>query len=109
MTRARDLANSTPGIGTGQPWRTYSSYLANNPGTYYGPVNGWYYSPTVTITLPSGMFTSTPMITSTVYQSGSLCTVSIHNIGASSFAYYHQQNNGYGYGGWIMYTAVQQT
>jgi hypothetical protein len=108
MTRVRDIANSAPGT-TGQPLKMYSSYLANPATGYNGPLNGWYYSNVVTITLPAGLFTNTPMITSTIYQSGNLCVVNLHNIGASSFSVYHQQNNGYSYGGWIMYTAVQQT
>jgi hypothetical protein len=108
MTRVRDLANSAPGT-TGQPLKTYSWYLANPATGYNGPTNGWYYSNPVTITLPSGLFTATPMVTSTIYQSGALCTVSLHNIGSSSFTVYHQQNATYAYGGWIMYTAVQQT
>ena len=61
MTKARDLANSTPGTA-GQPFATAAGTWTGTSGTYSATWGVTYYVGQVSITLPAGRFTQAPMV-----------------------------------------------
>jgi hypothetical protein len=62
MTRARDLANSTPGT-TGQPFATAAGIWSGTSGTYASTWQIAWYVAQVSVTFPAGRFTQAPMVT----------------------------------------------
>jgi hypothetical protein len=105
MSRARDLASAAPGT-SGTPFR-----IASGVGTVSGsngPISSWYYSNAITVTLPVGRFSTTPIITITSVASGAVGASNISDVSSSSFSYYILRLNASPIGS-VNWTAIQMT
>jgi len=92
MTRARDLASSTPGT-TGQPFAWHA-----NSGVYNGGSG--------TVTFPAGRFTQSPICTiATVGNSGNFAETELRTVSSSAFTFGCQKTDFTGFH-WL---AVQMT
>jgi hypothetical protein len=95
-------------IGTSAPFRIAAG-SATATGLL-GPVNGWYYTNSTTITLPVGRFTVAPIVTATSALSGGLTNVGIDTSPTtSSFSVYVNRNNASANGATVFWQAVQMT
>lgn len=105
-TRVDSLEATRPGT-TGRPWVMAAGTIANS-NTGGGTSNGWYWTTTVTVTLPVGRFTAVPIVHAHMV-AGVISTTYVLSSSTTNFTFGVARLTDYAGGLPVNWTAIQMT